>query len=100
MHAVVSDDNSTLWISNFGADSVSLYSIDDGKLAGTVRTGSAPDALAFSADEHLLLAADSGSGDVSVIRTGGRGGPALFTILPAVAHPNSIVTKALGAPPR
>lgn len=95
-HALVSADNSTLWVSNFGADSLSLYSIDDGRLAGAVRTGSSPDALAFSADEHLLLAADAGSGDVSVIRTAGRGGPALFTILPAVSHPNSIAVKALG----
>ena len=98
VHAVVSQDNGTLWISNFGADSVSLYSIDDGRLAGSVRTGSSPDTLAFSADEHLLLAADAGSGDVAVIRTGGRGGPALFTILPAVSHPNSIVVKAMGSP--
>lgn len=95
-HALVSADNSTLWISNFGADSVSLYSIDDGKLVGAVRTGSSPDTLAFSADEHLLLAVDAGSGDVSVIRTAGRGGPALFTILPAVSHPRGIAVKALG----
>ena len=33
-----------------------------------------PDWLAFSADEHLLLAADSDSGDVSVIRTADRNG--------------------------
>ena len=93
-HAVVSADNSTLWITNFAADSISLYSIDDGKLVGSIRTGSAPDALAFSADEHLLLAADAHSGDVAVIRTAGRGGPALFTILPAVANPNDIVVKS------
>ena len=73
VHGVVSADNSTLWVSNFGADSISLYSIDDGKLVGSVHTGSAPDALAFSADQHLLLAADAHSGDVSVIRTQGRG---------------------------
>ncbi|WP_254063924.1 YncE family protein [Granulicella sp. S190] len=92
---IVSRDNSMLWVSNFGADSLGLYSIDDGKLAGSVRTGSAPDALAFSADEHLLLAADSHSGDVAVIRTQGKQGPALFTILPAGISPNSIVVKAL-----
>ncbi len=97
-HAVVSADNGTLWIANFAADSVSFYSIDDGRLVGNVRTGSAPDALAFSADEHLLLAADSRSGDVAIIRTVGRGGPGLFTILPAGAHPNSIVVKAFSTP--
>ncbi len=95
--AVVSADNGTLWVSDFGADSISLYSIDDGKLVGSVHTGSAPDALAFSADEHLLLATDAHSGDVSVIRTQGKQGPALFTILPAGATPNAIVIKATRA---
>lgn len=94
-HAVVSDDNGTLWISNFGADSVSLYSIDDGRPVGSVQTGSSPDALAFSEDEHLLLAADAKSGDVAVIRTQGKQGPALFTILPAGGQPNDIVVKAM-----
>ncbi len=94
-HSVVSDDNGTLWISNFGADSVSLYGIDDGKLEGSVRTGSSPDALAFSEDEHLLLAADAKSGDVAVIRTQGKQGPALFTMLPSGSQPNDIVVKAL-----
>ena len=96
-HAVVSGDNSTLWISNFGADSVSLYSIDDGKPAGSVRTGASPDALAFSADEqqHLLLAVDAKSGDVAVIRTQGKQGPTLFTMLAAGSGPNDIVVKAM-----
>lgn len=94
VHGVVSADNSTLWVSNFGADSIALYSIDDGKLAGSVRTGSGPDSLAFSADEHLLLAADAHSGDVSVIRTQGNGGPALFTILPGGGSPNALVTTS------
>ena len=96
-HGVVSGDNGTLWVSNFGADSISLYSIDDGRLAGSVHTGSAPDALAFSADEHLLLVTDAHSGDVSVIRTQGRQGPALFTMLPAGGSPNAIVVKAMQA---
>jgi YVTN family beta-propeller protein len=92
---IVSRDNSTLWVANSGADSIALYSIDDGKLAGSVRTGSGPGALAFSADEHLLLAADTHSGDVAVIRTEGKQGPALFTILPAGISPNDIVVKTL-----
>ena len=95
MRGVVSRDNSTLWISNSGADSIAIYSIDDGKLEGSVHTGSEPDALAFSADEHLLLAADVHSGDVSLIRTQGAQGPALFTILPAGGSPTSIVTKVV-----
>jgi YVTN family beta-propeller protein len=97
VHGVVTADNSALWVSDFGADSLSLYSIDDGKLISSIRTGSAPDFLAFSADEHLLLAADAHSGDVAVIRTLGKLGPNLFTILPAGASPNAIVVKAITA---
>ncbi|MBB5056124.1 YVTN family beta-propeller protein [Granulicella aggregans] len=97
VHGLVTADNSALWVSNFGADSLSLYSIDDGKLVSSLRTGSSPDFLAFSADEHLLLAADAHSGDVAVIRTLGKLGPNLFTILPAGASPNAIVVKAITA---
>lgn len=93
-HALASADNSTLWIANLSADSLAIYSIDDGRLTGSVRTGSAPTALAFSADEHLLLATNARSGDVAVIRTGGKQGPALFTMLPAGTNPIAIVTKA------
>jgi YVTN family beta-propeller protein len=95
VRGIVSRDNGTLWVSNSGADSIGVYSIDDGKLAGSVHTGSGPNALAFSADEHLLLAADAHSGDVTVIRTQGKDGPALFTILPAGSSPNAIVTKVV-----
>ncbi len=95
VHGIVSADNGTLWVSNFGADSIGIYSIDDGRREGSVHTGSAPEDLVFSADEHLLLATDAHSGDVSVIRTQGNPGPALFTILPAGRSPNAIVVKAI-----
>jgi hypothetical protein len=72
-----------------------LYSIDDGRLAGSVPAGSAPDALAFSDDEHLLLAADAHSGDVAVVRTVGTAFPTLFTVLPAGNGPNAIAVKAI-----
>ena len=98
-HGIVSRDNSTLWVSNFGSDLISIYSIDDGQLITTVHTGSGPDALAFSADEHILLAADAHSGDVAVIRTQGNKGAALFTILPAGSSPNAIAVKAIRATP-
>ncbi len=94
VHGLVSSDNGTLFVSNFGADSISIYSIDDGRLEASVHTGAAPDMLAFSSDEHLLLAADARSGDVSVIRTQGKQGAALFTILPAGRSPNGIAIKA------
>ena len=95
-HGVVSADNSALWVAASGNDSVSLYSIDDGKLISGVRTGSGPDAIAFSADEHLLLVADSHTGDVAIFRTQGTE-PALVTMLPAGGHPNDIAIKAFTA---
>jgi YVTN family beta-propeller protein len=97
VHGIVSPDNSMLWVSNFGANSLSLYSIDDGRVVSNLVSGAGPDALAFSADGHLLLAADAHSGDVSVIRTSGKAGPALFTLLPAGAKPNAIAVKAIQA---
>jgi YVTN family beta-propeller protein len=99
--SIVSADNSTLWVSNFGADSINIWDIDGGGLNDppSVRTGRAPDALAFSADQHLLLAADAQSGDVAVIRTADKNGPALFTILPAGGSPNAIVVKAMQSKP-
>lgn len=99
VRGVVSSDGSTLWIANFNADSINLWSIDDSASLGGVRTGRAPDALAFSADGHLLLAADAKSGDVAVIRTQDKNGPELFTMLPAGASPNAIVVKAMRGKP-
>jgi len=98
---IVSADNSLLWISNFNADSIGVYSIDDGTLIKpSVRVGSGPDALAFSSDGFLLLAVDARSGDVSVVRTqsyasnGSIRIGTLFTMLPAGKHPNAIAVKS------
>jgi YVTN family beta-propeller protein len=98
-YGIVSRDNSVLWVANAGADSIALYSIDDGRPVPIgIHTGSGPDVLAFSDDEHLLLAADAHSGDVAVVRTRGEG-PALFTILPAGISPNAIAIKAIQKKP-
>jgi YVTN family beta-propeller protein len=100
-NAIVSSDNSLLWISNFNADTISPYSIDDGKLiTPSIHVGAGPDALAFSADGFLLLAVDAQSGDVSAIRTqsyasnGAIRIGSLFTMLPAGNRPSSIAVKA------
>jgi YVTN family beta-propeller protein len=100
-HGIVSADNSTLWTSDFNADSISAYSIDDGKLIKpSVRVGGGPDALAFSGNGFLLLAADATSGDVSVVRTqsytskGAIRVGSLFTMLPAGKNPNAIAVKS------
>jgi YVTN family beta-propeller protein len=102
--AVVSADNSLLWISDFNADSISVYSIDDGRLVKpSVRVGSGPDALAFSSNGFLLLAADATSGDVSVVRTqsyasnGAERIGTLFTMLPAGKRPSAIAVKSFRA---
>jgi len=99
--AIISRDDSSLWVTNFGADNTTLYSIDDGRLVTGIRTGSHPDALAFcicnNKDEHLLLVVDSGSGDVAVIRNQQNLPPSLFTMLSAGSHPNDIVVKAFNA---
>jgi YVTN family beta-propeller protein len=98
-HAIVSGDSSALWVSNSGADSLSLYSISDGSRLPSISTGNAPDALAFSHDEILLLAADTKSGDVAVIRTNANPRPALLTMLPAGAEPVAIAVKAMPSKP-
>lgn len=98
--AIVSADNSTLWISKFNTGSIEVYSIDDGKTINTVHVGDGPDALAFSAEGHLLLVADARSNDISVVRVMSRtpGGVnrvgTLFTLLPSGRQPNAIVVKA------
>jgi YVTN family beta-propeller protein len=100
-YAVATADNSMLWISDFNADSVGAYSIDDGRLIKpTIHVGGGPDALALSADGFLLLAVDAQSGDVSAVRTrsytssGAIRIGSLFTMLPAGSRPSSIVVKA------
>jgi YVTN family beta-propeller protein len=100
VYGIVSGDNGRLWVANSGAESLAMYSIDDGRLTWSVRAGSGPDALAFSQDEHLLLAADAHSGDVALVRTEtNEGRPALFTILPAGVSPNSIAVKVIEKKP-
>jgi YVTN family beta-propeller protein len=103
-HGIVSADNATLWVSNFTANSVGVYSIDDGQRINMIQVGDGPDALAFSSEGHLVLVANSRSGDVAVLRTtsyspqGPRKIGALFTMLPAARHPNAIAVKAFQMP--
>lgn len=96
---VVSADNSTLWVSNFGDNSIAAYSIDDGQRVNTVQVGNGPGPLALSSDGFLLLAVDTLSGDVSVLRTLSytpKGQPvtgSLFTVLAAGKQPNAVAIK-------
>jgi len=94
-HGVVSADNSILYVADSGADSLSLYAIDDGKRLPSIHIGYAPDALAFTTDaaQRFLLVADRRSGDIAVIRIA-RQGPSLFQMLPAGASPSAIAIQS------
>ncbi len=99
-HAIVAHDNDALWVSTLGSQTISLYSISDGKiLRECCQVGTSPDALAFSSGEQMLLAADTKSGDVAVIRTGSKPVPVLFTILAAGGSPSAIAVKQMGSQP-
>lgn len=99
VRGIVSSDASlaapgTLWISTFGTDSVAGYAIEDNRVEMSVRTGTKPDAIAFSADQHAMLVVGTGSADVAVVRTQKTVTPDLVTMLPAGAQPNDIAIKA------
>jgi YVTN family beta-propeller protein len=94
VRGLVNADNSLLYVSDFSAGRVGVYSIDDGKLIGAgVKVGEGPDALAFSASGRFLLVVNAVSGDIAVLRTGAN--PAsLLTLFPAGKSPNDIAVKA------
>jgi YVTN family beta-propeller protein len=82
------------WIADSGGSSLSLYSIDDGKLLSSVHAGTGPVALAFADNQQLVLAVDKGSNDVALIRINSKLGPALFDMLPTGSEPVAIVMKS------
>ena len=98
---IVTADNSLVYMTNFGSDTVSVYAIDEGHVIGAVQVGSHPDGLALTPDEAHLLVLDSGSGDVAVVRTVKTrdnskisADRALVTLIPVGNQPNDIVIKA------
>lgn len=97
---VVSADNSTLWESNFGDNTIGAYSIDDGTRINTVQVGEGPGPLTLASGGFLLLAVDRTAGDVSVLRTVSytpKGVPvtgSLFTVMSAGKDPNAIAVKS------
>jgi YVTN family beta-propeller protein len=94
VRGLVNADNSLLYVSDFSAGRVGVYSIDDGKLIGAgVKVGEGPDALAFSASGRFLLVVNAVSGDVAVLRTGADP-VSLLTLFPAGKSPNDIAVKA------
>jgi YVTN family beta-propeller protein len=94
VRGLVSADNSLLYVSDFSAGRVVIYSIDDGKLVPPgVRVGEGPDALAFSASGRMLLVANAQSGDIAAVRLDANTA-SLLTLFPAGRAPNDIVVKA------
>ena len=96
---MVTLDNSRLYVSNFGSNSVAVYDIDAGKRIATMPLGSHPDGLALSQDQKYLLVLDTQSGDVTVIqkRNPRKLEPteySLLTMIPVCVQPNGIVVKA------
>ncbi len=96
---VVTADNSRLYVSNFGSNTVAVYDIDLGKMIATMPVGSHPDGLALSQSQNYLLVLDSQSGDVTVIqkRKSTKLEPSeysLLTMIPVGVQPNNIVVKS------
>ncbi len=92
VRGLIAADDSTLYVSDFDADSLGVFSIDDGQLLPVQpRTGDGPDATAFSKAGDIFFAVDARSGDVAVIRTSTH---SLVTMLPTGIRPNEIAIKA------
>jgi YVTN family beta-propeller protein len=89
---IATADNSLLYVSDFDADSLGVYSIDDGELLPVApRTGDGPESMAFSRAGNLLFVVNARSGDVAVIRTSTN---SLLNMFPVGAKPNDIADKA------
>ena len=102
---VVTLDNSRLYISNFGSNSVAVYDIDMGRRIFSLTVGSRPDGLALTPDQNYLLVLDTQSGDVTVIqkRKPRKLEPteySLLTLIPVGVQPNAIVVKAFMVSPK
>jgi YVTN family beta-propeller protein len=100
VRSLVSTDNSTLYVSNFASNSVAVFNANTRKLITTVEVGSKPDALALTPAENMLLAANSGSGDVAMLLLDKRSDkkveappPRLFLMIPTGARPSEIAVK-------
>ena len=97
---MVSADNSRLYVSNFGSNSVAVYDIDCRQADRVAaRRQPVPDGLALSQSQNYLLVLDSQSGDVTVIqkRKPRKLEPteySLLTMIPVGVQPNNIVVKS------
>jgi DNA-binding beta-propeller fold protein YncE len=100
VRALVSPDNSLLFVSNFGSDNVAVYAIDNGRLLGSTPVGSHPEAMVFSPNQLYLLVINTTSGDLAVLDLTDRkgrprpGAPIIETMVPLGKNPRAIAVKA------
>jgi DNA-binding beta-propeller fold protein YncE len=104
VQAVVSNDNTFLYVSDLTSNTVSIYQIDIGRVIGTLPTGSRPDALTLTQNQKFLTVANSGSGDVTILRvqrlpsTSSKSKDReIVTMVRAGELPNAIVVKAFNS---
>ena len=69
VRGLVSADNAMLYVANLHSQYVTVYSIDDGRRAGSIHVGDGPTALGLSNSGLLLFVVDTRSEDVAVVRT-------------------------------
>jgi YVTN family beta-propeller protein len=99
-HAFVSPDNSLLYVTNFGSNSVAVYSIDNGRRTSSVPVGNHPDGIALSPNQFMLLVVNTASGDLTVLSLIDHKGrpqpeaPTLETMIPLGKDPRAIAVKA------
>lgn len=98
-HAMVSADNSLLYVSNFNSNTVAVYDIDAGKVVETLPAGRHPDAVALSRSQNYVLVLNSESGDVTVIQKRAPKNKfeheySLLTMIPVGIQPNAVVVKS------
>jgi YVTN family beta-propeller protein len=65
-------DGKTLWVTSLLDNSVSVFSLPELKLLGTIPVGKGPDWLTFTPDSRRCYVSDAGSDSVSVIDVASR----------------------------
>ena len=99
VRGLVTGDNSRLYVSNFGSNTVAVYDIDIGKVDRYFAGGQPSRRPGPLPQPKLFTGADSESGDVTVIqkRTPTKLEPteySLLTMIPVGVQPNNIVVKS------
>ena len=92
VRGVVSADNSLLYVSNFGSDSVSVYSIQNGKFLKAIAVGSHPAGIAVGAGSVWVANTDG-----TVSRIDPAAGQGLGRVVRTIAVGGTPSSLAVGA---